>query len=168
MKLIDADELIDFCEKGAEIYSGKENIGAIARADIYNEIRRWAKNTQTIDAQPTVHGHWIDTYGDSWICSECGVESYVDEDWKPKDDRAFKMNFCHYCDADMRNQKKENEGAHGEWISLGHRMGPMKHPWSEDYKCPFCGYEQYTVLSYPPESCPRCGAKLKGGSNGEG
>ena len=53
-------------------------------------------------------GHWIDTHGDSWICSECGVEAYIDEDWHKSDDRAYKQYFCHYCGADMRGKSDES------------------------------------------------------------
>ena len=51
---------------------------------------------------PLPQGKWIDTGGDSWVCSNCGVESCVDEDFRVVDKRAYKMNFCHYCGADMR------------------------------------------------------------------
>ena len=53
------------------------------------------------DVAPVIHGHWIDDYGDSWKCSVCGAETYVDEDWRGKDDKAYKMNYCHYCGAKM-------------------------------------------------------------------
>ena len=53
------------------------------------------------DVAPVRHGKWIDDYGDSWRCSDCGAETYVDEDWRGKDDKAYKMNFCHYCGAKM-------------------------------------------------------------------
>ena len=46
-------------------------------------------------------GEWIDTRGDSWVCSNCGVECYVDEDYRPKDKRAMLMHYCHYCGAKM-------------------------------------------------------------------
>lgn len=51
-----------------------------------------------------------------------------------------------------------------EWIPLGHRIGLLKHPDSEDYKCPVCGYEQYTVYFKPPRYCPKCNSEM---SNGE-
>ena len=53
------------------------------------------------DVAPVRQGRWIDTYGDSWKCSVCGAESYVDEDWHGKDDKAYQMNYCHYCGAKM-------------------------------------------------------------------
>ena len=53
------------------------------------------------DVEPVRHGRWLDTYGDSWKCSVCGVESYVDEDWRKSDDKAYQMNYCHYCGAKM-------------------------------------------------------------------
>ena len=48
------------------------------------------------------------------------------------------------------------------WIPLGHRPGYLKHPYSEDFKCAACGYEQYTVLTLPPAVCPHCHAAMKG------
>lgn len=56
---------------------------------------------------------------------------------------------------------KVNTGKTSSWRSLGHRMGYGKHPWSIDYKCKLCGYEQYTVLMPPPEYCPHCGAYME-------
>lgn len=47
-------------------------------------------------------GHWICNGGEDWICSNCGVETHADEDYRVDDARAYKMNFCHYCGADMR------------------------------------------------------------------
>ena len=49
-------------------------------------------------------GHWIDTYGDEWVCSNCGVATHASEDYHSNDVRAYKMNFCHYCGADMRGE----------------------------------------------------------------
>ena len=50
-----------------------------------------------------------------------------------------------------------------DWIPLGHRMGFLKHPDSEDYKCPVCEYEQYTLYMLPPKVCPRCQTEMKTG-----
>lgn len=50
----------------------------------------------------------------------------------------------------------DHEFKHGHWIPLGHRMGVCKHPYSEDYKCSVCGYEQYTLMFAPPQVCPLC------------
>jgi len=49
----------------------------------------------------------------------------------------------------------------GVWEPLGHRMGFLKHPDSEDYKCSICGYESYTLYSFPPKTCPECGADMR-------
>lgn len=70
--------LMDFCEK-------IEYLGYVPAADV----------------APVRHGRWIDTYGDSWTCSACGTESYVDEDWHKTDERSYQMNYCHYCGAKM-------------------------------------------------------------------
>lgn len=48
-------------------------------------------------------GKWIDHGSNSWECSCCGAQSYVDEDWRPTDDKSFKMNYCHYCGAEMES-----------------------------------------------------------------
>lgn len=61
-------------------------------------------------------------------------------------------------DATMSAINKDDTEAH--WIYLGHRMGPFKHPDSEDYKCSNCGYEAYTILMDPPEVCPKCKARM--------
>lgn len=59
------------------------------------------KTVHAADVAPVRHGRWIATYGDSWKCSVCGAESYVDEDWHGKDDKSYLMNYCHYCGAKM-------------------------------------------------------------------
>ena len=51
------------------------------------------------------------------------------------------------------------------WIPLGHRPGFCKHPYSEDYKCPVCGYEQYTIYMMPPKRCPRCNSEMGNGED---
>ena len=48
--------------------------------------------------------------------------------------------------------------ARGKWIPLGHQIGFLKHPWSEDYRCSLCGYEAYTIGTPPPSICPQCHA----------
>lgn len=53
-----------------------------------------------------------------------------------------------------------NPDKKGEWIPLGHRPGYLKHPFSEDYKCSVCGYEQYTLFMGPPAQCPACGSSM--------
>lgn len=53
--------------------------------------------------------HWIDTYGEDWICSNCGVETHVDEDYRVDDKRAYQMNYCHYCGAYMV-EEEESDG----------------------------------------------------------
>ena len=49
----------------------------------------------------------------------------------------------------------------GVWEPLGHRMGFLKHPDSEGYKCSICGYESYTLYIFPPKTCPECGADMR-------
>lgn len=69
--------------------------------------RQIAHDMDAANVAPVRHGYWI-SCGDSWKCSVCGVESYVDEDWRPTDDRAFKMRYCHYCGARM-DLEEENK-----------------------------------------------------------
>ena len=47
-----------------------------------------------------------------------------------------------FCAEGKKGEDMGNREKVGEWIALGHQIGMFKHPWSEDYKCPFCGYEQ--------------------------
>lgn len=71
-------------------------------------IQTMINTAPTIDVSPVVHGHWIDTHGEDWICSVCGVECYTDEDYMPQNSKAFHMNYCHYCGAKM-DGKGDNE-----------------------------------------------------------
>lgn len=66
-----------------------------------------------------------------------------------------------FCAEGKKEEDMGNREKVGEWIALGHQSGMFKHPWSEDYKCPFCGYEQYTLLTEPPNRCPICLAHLR-------
>ena len=63
----------------------------------------------------------------------------------------------------IAENKEEATAKCGEWISLGYRPGPFKHPFSEDYKCSACGHEIYTVMWTPPEYCPACKSFMKNG-----
>lgn len=104
------------------------------------------------------HGQLIDAdaldytmlYKENWMRGT-GVEAPAV--WKSDIDSAPTIIPA---EVDMENQMKV-----GEWIPLGHRSGYLKHPWSEDFKCPFCGYEQYTLMMDPPNRCPKCWASLK-------
>ena len=78
---------------------------------IYNSYYNLAESSEDVDsmiedveALPSTDrkGHWIRNGGEDWICSNCGVETHADEDYRVDDVRAYKMNFCHYCGADMR------------------------------------------------------------------
>ena len=67
--------------------------------------RQIAHDMNAADVVPVRHGRWIDTYGDSWTCSACGVEIYLDEDWRKTDERSYQMNYCHYCGAKMETSE---------------------------------------------------------------
>jgi len=88
----------------------------------------------------------------------------------------FHADICSFCPAskhcfightgfqdwldDEHEEVTGHYGESGKWIPLGHRMGVLKHPFSEDYRCSLCGYEQYTIFEYPPRECPKCGATM--------
>lgn len=91
-----------------------------------------------------------------YICTVCGKKANEMYD------------FCPTCGADMRGGEndetpQEQKLVSAEWIPLGHRMGPFKHPLSEDYKCSVCGHEVYTLMWTPPEYCPACRSFMKNG-----
>lgn len=95
--------------------------------------------------------HW---YGDKQRCflwHEGGIDVFDD-------------GFCSY--GKKKDEEDTDESVIAEWICLGHRIGYLKHPYSIDYKCSNCGYEEYTLLSYPPERCSKCRAYMKGKEDG--
>lgn len=109
------------------------------------------------DVKPVVHAIWVpkDHDGSQRVCtcSACGEDTnYVNFD--------DPYPFCPNCGADMNDKYGKGFGKVGTWQSLGHRIGYLKHPWSEDFKCSICGYEQYTLLFPPPDVCPKCGARM--------
>ena len=73
-------------------------------------------------------------------------------------------DYCSY--GERKDEEDTDESVIAEWICLGHRMGPLKHPYSVDYRCSNCGHEEYTLLSPPPERCPNCRAHMKGEEDG--
>ena len=47
------------------------------------------------------------------------------------------------------------------WIPLGHVIRYLSNPDSVSFKCPFCGYELYTLYGLGvTNECPSCGTKL--------
>lgn len=47
------------------------------------------------------------------------------------------------------------------WIPLGHVIRYLSNPDSVSFKCPFCGYELYTLYGFGvTNKCPGCGTKL--------
>ena len=67
-----------------------------------------------------------------------------------------------WIDVTLVRREPLHKGEKGEWIRLGHLMRTMDHPWSEWFKCPFCGHEQYTVgLDFLPKICYNCQAELE-------
>ena len=63
---------------------------------------------------------------------------------------------------DLPKAKVKYVRPEAEWIPLGHNIGFLKHPLSEDFKCSNCGYEYYNLMSPLPKTCPECGARMKG------
>lgn len=87
--------------------------------------------------------------------------AYIDPSMK-YGERVVILKLCGKILDKLAAEQKQNAGERGEWIPLGHRMGLMKHPYSLDYKCSLCGYEEYTLLMPPPDTCPNCGARMEG------
>lgn len=52
------------------------------------------------------------------------------------------------------------EDRKGEWVCIGHVIGMFKHPYSIDYKCPFCGETVNVLFGFLPDTCPMCHAVL--------
>ena len=97
-------------------------------------------------------------------CKDCAYWR-ADGDLWPTDGYCKKFGISNkgpdfFCADGKREEDMKNRNEVGEWIFLGHQIGPGKHPWSVDYKCPFCGYEQYTLMSNLPDRCPSCLAHL--------
>ena len=88
--------------------------------------------------------------GNCPLCEERGVST----------DGTCEASVFEWLNSEWAGEKKP--GGDAEWISLGHRMGFCKHPYSEDFKCSQCGYEAYTIppLVGPPDVCPGCGARM--------
>lgn len=137
MRLIDADALLyvisPAVEPGGKVYD--PDIPAY-------EMRDYIRDMPEIDAIPVewLEGKELDyrTTGD--MLASYAFEAAIN-DWK-------------------KEHGLDNSNKTGVWEPLGHRIGFGKHPLSEDFRCPLCGYEAYTVLNPPLNRCPRCNAEL--------
>ena len=87
MRLIDADELLK--DKVSNAY--------ISRFEI--------ESMPTIDAEPVVHGHWIEKSDGAelqLVCEKCGYD-YIEAD----PDCIERHNFCPNCGAKMDEEVKK-------------------------------------------------------------
>ncbi len=93
MRLIDADAVLRIIE---EIKSNKDipkNYGTLL------DISRKIRSLPTIDAEPVIHGHWVENRDRAelqLICSQCGYD-YIEAD----PDCIERHNFCPHCGAKM-------------------------------------------------------------------
>ena len=111
MKLIDADELfkVVMCEQDKYLHQAIDVLCKRDRHNLMSALSRIIRTAPTVDAELVKHGHWLDngTLGD-WTCSVCGADTYIDEDYSPKDSRTMVMRYCHYCGARMDAKQKED------------------------------------------------------------
>ena len=104
MRLIDADRLFGFIQKKKaymeQNYMVFNNYNK-GKYDAYYEMLNIIKEQPTIDAEPVVHGHWIEKpylLGTSNFCSCCG-ENYGMPHGK--------FNYCPNCRAKMDEEVKK-------------------------------------------------------------
>ncbi len=127
-------------------------------------IKKYLNAIPAADVRENVRGEWLSKNLDNFrkyevICSVCGARFIGNYDAY---DEPYDFNFCPNCGAEMENSFAMNKKTKAKWVCLGHKMGFCKHPYSVDYKCSNCGYEEYTLLSSPPDKCPNCGAEMQG------
>ena len=55
---------------------------------------------------------------------------------------------------------EDKERPQGEWIKI------FENPFTNGYKCPFCGHEIHVTEQFLPKvtECEECGADMKGGA----
>ncbi len=101
MRLINADAL----EKTLREWIRNYWTGAFTGDDAGSEFADMIEHAETIDANPTVHAHWVaceDEYEDEYKCSACGGIQFFaiaqEEGWK----------YCPYCGARMGEEGKDD------------------------------------------------------------
>lgn len=97
MRLIDADAL-------------KEELDSVLNWNTNNEYNMYSDtmvaidNAPTIEAEPVLHGRWIDKYGNGDLyCSECGAVMEKHEHIN------HNLYFCYHCGANMDIEEEYNE-----------------------------------------------------------
>lgn len=106
MRLIDADKLFDFIqkEKAWKQDTYKQPRYGRGKYDAYYEMLDIIKEQFTIEAEPVVHGHWIETQNrnfetgkwiPTFVCSHCKRIIMLNEKENLKD-----FPYCH-CGAKM-------------------------------------------------------------------
>lgn len=109
----------------------------------------------TVDAEPVVHGHWIEThdpikdpkaYFVRITCSACGLIT------------GQRSTYCPNCGAHMDGQRKDTRPApdsdpvrHGQWLESANGDALLV--------CSECGSEYDMAV---PNYCPHCGCKMDG------
>ena len=96
MRLIDADELIEFIN--GRISDGSEDPASqytIIRDETLMEIGSKVKSMPTVDAEPVKHGVWFGT-----VCSCCGAST----------SDSYDCEYCPHCGAKMVEYPESGEG----------------------------------------------------------
>lgn len=125
MRLIDADEFIEYCRKGLKDMSAvpycKDSIKAMI--EVTKGFIDDIEEQPTIDTAPVVHAHWkLDPNGmdwgiPAWTCSHCGgrndmIPSFIftkHGGYVPKNPNVFYgSDYCPCCGAKMDEVKHES------------------------------------------------------------
>lgn len=96
MRLIDSDALVNPLKLQADSF---RRIGEWVRADALDDCIVEIGEQPTVDAEPVVHGRWIEVGDFIWKCSVCGAEdcyAYIWGEVKRQDDL-----YCPKCGAKM-------------------------------------------------------------------
>ena len=109
MRLIDADEFIEYCRKGLKDMSAipyyKDDIKAMT--EVTKSFVEDIEEQPTVDAAPVVHAHWIPEYllcnprtgkAYRYNCSKCGKGVYSPRQLSVSE---LGYDFCPHCGAKM-------------------------------------------------------------------
>lgn len=91
-KMINADELIEFCNtERAMLHAHNNSVACAALRRVVEFAKEYA-----VEAEPVKHGRWI-LCDDGYVrCSECNRKAFIEND------ETILTDFCHGCGADMR------------------------------------------------------------------
>ena len=105
----------------------------------------WLKTLNAEELVDWIYDEWLDHLQYMYSHSRLGLIDWLSHEKEPGNG------------VPGINNSDFNTDKHGHWISLGHRMGYLKHPYSVDYKCSECGYETYW---FTPNKCPQCHTEM--------